>query len=91
MGDVHAHALPSSGTQSHARCPAVRPGAEVRTDHRCFLETLAERVARVTASAAARRQLHRALDELLADHDFDRHRAGVISARSTAMAWRCDR
>src|SRR3989475_5046478 len=29
MGDVHAHALPPSGTQSHARCPAVRPGAEV--------------------------------------------------------------
>src|SRR2546428_781349 len=27
MGDVHAHALPPSGTQSHARCPAVRPGS----------------------------------------------------------------
>jgi len=91
MGDVHARALPPSGTQSHARCPAVRPGAEVRTDHRCFLETLAERVAYVTASAAARREVRRALDELLADRDFDRRCAGVISARSTAMAWRYDR
>src|SRR5439155_1304140 len=43
----------------------------------------------LTARATA--QLHRALDELLADRDFDRHRAGVISARSTAMAWRCDK
>src|SRR5438445_13126894 len=77
MGDVHAHALPSSGTQSHARCPAVRPGAEVRTDHCCFLETLAERVAYVTPSSAARREVRRALG-----------RAPGRSRLRSALRWR---
>src|SRR2546425_4733335 len=59
---TRCHLLARSRTLDAPPCGRARRS---RTDHRCFVETLAERVARVTASAAARRQLRRALDELL--------------------------
>src|SRR5919204_1718476 len=45
---------------------------EVPTGHRCMLGAVAERVARVTDPAAALEEARRALDELLADREFDR-------------------
>jgi len=45
---------------------------EIQVDHRCALESVTERIARVTNAGGAREEARRALDELLADRDFDR-------------------
>ena len=45
---------------------------EIQVDHHCALESVTERIARVTNAGAAREEARHALDELLADRDFDR-------------------